>query len=602
MLRQATVCLLAILLLVAAEDDKGIFDCLTGPCVTVDGVGKLQGTKKSTEFSGRDYYGFWDIPYGEDTGGANRFQPPKPRGPINDGGDAYDASYAGYILGWWDYVCPQPGLNLGVMNNPFMELMNQEHPMPESRLLGTMGNEDCLRLAVFTPELPTNHHNPKLPVMVYIHGGSFMLGGYVGAGAGKLLEKDMVLVEVQYRLGPLGFMCLPDDEIGGNVGLLDQTLALQWISEHIEAFGGDPNRVTIQGESAGSAAVTYHMLSELSHPYFHQAIAESGSALSPWAFDKEPEKHAKEIASVMDCPSDDLSAMINCLKNEKSAADIVTAHKAYYTEERKNGQLGFGGSVPCAQTHGPQKFITKPPMDIIIDHHANGSPKNIPALFGANKDEGSFVLGSMYNSYLSPNNILEDTFFLKHLFTTTLLSAMGLTDDSGNIYEMLEYSFFNSTDLGTWSKMMDGMVNLVGTFFIKASTYEFMKYNHITGSESYFYSFEYYGDASLWNFLFPSDQPPIPRGVTHGDELLYLFSTGVFRFEEDDWDMAAKMVDAWTNFVIYGNPTPAENMPADIPQWPAYEETNQHYMVLDSQPSLQTNYVRTWANPMRYGF
>merc|ERR1719175_213949 len=93
----------------------------------------------------------------------------------------------------------------------------------------------------------------------------------------------MVLVSIQYRVGPLGFMCLPDDEIPGNAGLLDQLLALEWIHDHIADFGGDPDRVTIMGESAGSASVTYHMISPLSQPYFHQAIAESGSALSGWA-------------------------------------------------------------------------------------------------------------------------------------------------------------------------------------------------------------------------------------------------------------------------------------------------------------------------------
>ena len=117
----------------------------------------------------------------------------------------------------------------------------------------TIGTEDCLHLAVFSPQLPTANSNPNLPVMVYIHGGSFMLGGYIGAGAGKLLERDMVIVEMQYRVGPLGFMCLPDDEIAGNMGLLDQNLALKWVNDHIASFGGDPDRVTIMGESAGSA-------------------------------------------------------------------------------------------------------------------------------------------------------------------------------------------------------------------------------------------------------------------------------------------------------------------------------------------------------------
>ena len=80
-----------------------------------------------------------------------------------------------------------------------------------------------------------------------------------------------------------------------------------------------------------------------------------------------------------------------------------------------------------------------------------------------------------------------------------------------------------------------------------------MKFNQIAGAENYFYSFEHYGDASLWNFLFPGDeQPPIPRGVTHGDELIYLFSTGVFNLNEDDWEVARIMSNLWANFVIYG--------------------------------------------------
>merc|ERR1712179_84990 len=139
---------------------------------------------------------------------------------------------------------------------------------------------------------------------------------------------------------------------------------------------------------------------------------------------------------------------------------------------RIEGRLGFGGSSPCAQTNGAQKFITKHPKDILMDKLASGAPM-VPALLGANKHEGSFVL--------------------RHLFISTLLSAMGLQDSSGNIYEMLEYSFFNHEDMGVWDTMMEGMINLVGAFFIKASTYEFMKYNQLTGQDSYFYSFEYYG-------------------------------------------------------------------------------------------------------------
>jgi len=581
---------------------KGLFDCMTGPCVTVPGVGKLQGTKKSTQFTGREIFGFWSIPYGEDTSGENRFQPPKPRPPLNDGNSVYDASYLSYITHWFNRVCPQPGLPSGDnFVNPYLAMMDKMHPInhTERGVLDILGSEDCLQLAVYTPELPTEDSHVAMPVIVYIHGGAFMLGGYIGQGPGKLLEKDIVLVEIQYRLGPLGFMCLEDDDIAGNMAMLDQVLALKWVNQHITAFGGDPNQVTIMGESAGSASVTYLMLSPLATPYFQQVIAESGSALSSWAFDITPEKHAKEIASFLDCPMDSTRSLISCLKQDKTAKEIVLSHKKYVHSERAQGRLGFGGSSPCAQTHGKQKFITQHPKDIIMDHikHGNPSPKRL--MTGANKHEGSFVLGLMYGLYFVPNHYLNDTFFLEYEFIDTLLKAMGLNDESGNIYEMLEYSFFRHKDMGTWSTMMEGMVNMVGTFFIKASTYEFMKYNELTGSESWFYSFEYEGHNSIWNILFPGDKPPIPRGVVHGDEMIYLFSTKVFNLSEDDWNFSWKMVSLWTNFAIYGNPTPDESPIEDVPSWPTFNEIDMPYLVIDKKPSVERNYVNTWTSPDR---
>merc|ERR1712212_597437 len=590
-----------LLLALPAVADEGILDCFTGPCVTVAGVGKLQGTWQNTQGTDRRVYQFMGIPFGETTGGEHRFGPPRRKGPLNDGKDAFDASYFNYITDWWDHVCPQAGISLGgEFVNPLLVQAAQD-PELNATMRGlpgaVLGSEDCLHLAVHTPELPSASHNPRLPVMVYIHGGSFMLGGYVGAGPGKLLERDMVLVSIQYRVGPLGFMCLPDDEIPGNAGLLDQLLALEWIHDHIADFGGDPDRVTIMGESAGSASVTYHMISPLSQPYFHQAIAESGSALSGWAFDSSPESHAHEIASThLGCPTDSTTALVNCLKNEKTFQDIVLAHGKYVKGERAVARMGFGGSIPCAQTHGTHKFIEKHPREYLMDNIGNPPSNPKRAIFGANKHEGSFVLGMIYNSYLVPNSVMTDEHFLRHLFSSTLLEALGLKDDSGVIYELINYRFFDNEELGDWCKMIDGMVNMVGTFFIKASTFEFMKYNDLIGSQSYFYSFEHYGNHSLWNFLFPGDQPPIPRGVTHGDELIYLFSTGVFDLNENDWDIAWKLSNMWANFVIYGQPTTSEFPIDGVPDWPLWQDSHMSYLKIDNNPEVVQNYLATWEN------
>jgi len=593
----------------------GILDCLTGPCVTVPGVGKIQGSYKETQFTGRRYFEFLGIPFGEDTGGAHRFGPPRAKGPLNDGKDAFDASYLNYITDWWDHVCPQQGVGAhDETSNPLLAMAAAD-PELNRTLRGlpgaVLGSEDCLHLAVHTPVLPDAANNPKLPVMVYIHGGSFMLGGYIGAGAGKLLERDMILVSIQYRVGPLGFFCLPDDEIAGNMGLLDQLLALRWVHDHIAAFGGDPDRVTIQGESAGSASVTYHMISPLSEPYFHQAIAESGSAISSWAFDSTPEQHAKEIGGLMGCPTDTVTGFKDCLKNQKSKEDIVLAHVKYFTAERAEARMGFGGSVPCAQTHGLERFLEQHPKDYLMANIANPPANPKSAIFGANKHEGSFVLGMIYNSYLVPNEVMTDEHFLRYLFSETLLEALGLKDDSGVIYELINYRFFANDDLGVWEKMIDGMINMVGTFFIKASSYEFMKDHALTGAPSYYYSFEHYGESSLWNFLFPGGIPgdPIPRGVTHGDELIYIFSTGVFTLSPMDWEIARVMSNLWANFVIYGDPTAPQFpiwMPDDsaqpgevpLPAWPVWQDiAGSAYLKIDSAPEVRHNYVTTWEDP-----
>ena len=128
-----------------------------------------------------------------------------------------------------------------------------------------MGSEDCLYLNVFG-----RHLDPaaKRPVLVYIHGGSFIHGGADTMTAEYMLEQDMVLVTLQYRLGPLGFLTTEDSTAPGNMGLHDQIAALRWVQKHIGQFGGDPELVTVVGMSAGGASVNYLQLSPLTDGLF----------------------------------------------------------------------------------------------------------------------------------------------------------------------------------------------------------------------------------------------------------------------------------------------------------------------------------------------
>lgn len=146
-----------------------------------------------------------------------------------------------------------------------------------------IGDEDCLYLNVFTPEKP--QVGKQLPVMVWIHGGGFAngCGNQEWYGPDYLVPKGVILVSINYRLAAFGFLSFANTECPGNFGLKDQSLGLKWVQQNISAFGGDPNNVTIFGESAGSASVHYQVLSPLSRGLFQKAIAQSACSINPFA-------------------------------------------------------------------------------------------------------------------------------------------------------------------------------------------------------------------------------------------------------------------------------------------------------------------------------
>lgn len=164
--------------------------------------------------------------------------------------------------------------------------------------------------------------------MVWFHGGGWECGSGISSfyGPDFLLNHDIVLVSANFRLGPLGFLSTETTDCPGNFGLKDQLLVLKWIQENIASFGGNPKSVTIFGESAGGASVTYHMLSKKSKGLFHKGIAQSGTYFNPWAQPAHKgvaAQRAKKMAKLVGCPNDgDWPKMLKCLR-EKPVDDIV---------------------------------------------------------------------------------------------------------------------------------------------------------------------------------------------------------------------------------------------------------------------------------------
>ena len=147
-------------------------------------------------------------------------------------------------------------------------------------------SEDCLYLNVHVPEKIDPER--KLPVLIWVYGGGFWSGcATLDIYDPKVFcsEENTIIVAMNYRVSMFGFLYLGIEAAPGNAGLWDQQLAVKWVHSNIEAFGGDPERITLFGESAGAASVAMHMLSEKSTPYFARAIIQSGSAVSPWAIE-----------------------------------------------------------------------------------------------------------------------------------------------------------------------------------------------------------------------------------------------------------------------------------------------------------------------------
>lgn len=256
----------------------GFFTLTT--CQIVETENGLIEGRQVVSRSGVSFSGFFGIPFAEPPIGELRFLVPVPKKP-------------------WDGV-----LNCTVFGPMCMQLG-----------AGVFGSEDCLHLNVFTKNLPSNGTSERKPVIAFIHGGGFTAGTAMNHGPEYLMDRDIVLVTIQYRLGAFGFMALETPDIPGNQGLKDQNLALKWIQANIHHFGGDRDRVTISGLSAGSLSVTAHMVSPMSQGLFHNVIGMSGSIASQMRPVSNNIAFVKEIATRVNCTVETIDSMIDCLAN-----------------------------------------------------------------------------------------------------------------------------------------------------------------------------------------------------------------------------------------------------------------------------------------------
>ncbi|KAF4522312.1 hypothetical protein B566_EDAN011313 [Ephemera danica] len=505
--------------------------------VTIPGLGDVQGDTEVSAVSGREFNRFRGVPF-----------PPQP-----------PAAWPG-VLDATKYgrACPQLG---------------------ES----TVGDaEDCLFTHVYTPTL---NSTALLPVIIYIHGGGFRAGSAQGWGPERFMDEDVVLVLPHYRLGPFGFLCLDTDQIAGNAGLLDQVAAVQWVRDYISVFGGDPDSITVMGESAGAASSSFLAISPLSTGLFQRYIAESGSATGGWAIDRDPVRAATEIGGLAGCDASDINALTDCLMTV-DVDTLISAYNTFQNSELLSGApfFGGGGGLPVIQKAGALRFLEREPVDILEE----GAYVHKPALLGSNKHEGSWVYAWLHQTYYEPNGLLNDTEYWKREGTNFCLDFYRIQDQGESLAAGIEKAFFGEENMGNHTAMVPGMIDYLGDMYLKGPVFDLAIANS-KYSPTYHYAYDFQGRNTLWGVVgFPS---VIPGGVCHGNELIMLFTFPLTYLDNDEKALSIKMVKLWSNFATYGNPTPPESPVDGVPTWLPMSKAEDNYLRLTSTPYMATNFT-----------
>ncbi|XP_063634693.1 juvenile hormone esterase-like [Cydia splendana] len=505
-------------------------------------LGPVRGHSLNTRGK-RNISAFTSIPYAQPPVGELRFKAPV---PVNEWSVTLDATKS-------SPAC--------VQRNPYVR-------QPE-----IVGQEDCLYLNIYTPytseELANDHK--LLPVMVFIHGGGWMCGDSSTAmyGPQHLLDRDVLLVGINYRLGPLGFLSTQDPHCPGNNGLKDQQEALRFIQKVISSFGGDKDSVTIFGESAGGASTYFHMLSKSSRGLFHKAISESGVATVPWAEAPpgEPLRQAFRLAKFLECPQTPSDAMLECLRT-KDSYDIINTEFQFYTWDYEP-MTPFKAVV---EPDLPGAFLTVAPR-------SSQDIASIPWMTGLNSAEGC-----LKSVWITANRTRFNEFKSAFEAIAPVTFYYENSPFADIINKKVKEHYLDENDE---EKYKQGLLDIYSdSYFAYPAVEAVEQFTHLTDSPVYLYELAYRANNSFSQIF---GDPLGDYGVCHADELMHLFPIHFLsnEFSDEDIEMSELIVNLWTNFATTGNP----NKPVNIPfKWSkASTAKKMEYLEISKESSMKKN-------------
>ena len=506
-----------------------------------------------TDSGGTQYNVFLGVPYARPPIRGRRFRPPTRL-----------ASWSGSLEAFTQPpMCPQPlDADNSEQGDETTATAEDTHHTTDTSLDDTttaaappsddvtpmtyQGDEDCLYLNVYIPGTLTDYVDFQLPVMVFIHGGGFLTGSAAEYDA-KFMATEVdiaIVVVIQYRLGFLGFATSGDETVPGNLGLLDQVAALEWVYENAGAFGGDVNKVTLVGQSSGAESVLLHTVSTPSHGLFQRAIVQSTRNL--WSYPEKELFHnsLRDFATNNGCNM--TSDLLQCLQT-LPLSDLVEAHDSGFVQVVIDGH-----------------FITEQPIATL----EAGRMHEVDYVIGFNNDELGdliFALDPGMQGIANPatvDNILQAA--LSETLSQSLIHGLD------NIRHLLRYDDieFNENEVTNLNNMLDFLrvrytssvdsvrstrllLDLLrDSYFTAFSVWAALSLSN-QGRDVYFYTFNhratYLGQPLL---------AELQLGAPHGHELHYLFPSqrphGAVTLTEDEETLALNMVRAWKSFASTG--------------------------------------------------
>ncbi|XP_066252560.1 esterase E4-like [Euwallacea similis] len=488
--------------------------------------GPVRGTAKQT-LTGKTFYTYFSIPFGKAPIGNQRFLASE---PADSWTEVYDAT---------------------------TERTNVCHQLYSDSSIET---EDCLYLSVFTPQDPSET-SKNYPVLVNIYGGGFYGGsGKLNGGPppNYIIDEDILVVYFNYRLGAFGFLATDDGVIPGNAGLSDQILALKWVQRNIAAFGGDPEKVTISGQSAGAKSVGYLVLSPQAKGLFSAGIMESGAPLCVGGFQRNHTHIAFRVGSFIDPQfenSTDSKKLLEVLQGvEAKALNAAASHYSSWASAQpdfleRNPVLQGYYFAPVIDDNSQNSIVPEKMYEKLI----NGSFNQVPIFIGVCSEEG-----------LLDKTFKDDKYLLAYDATTSLLNPQDM--NVANEGEWAEVGEFIKKQYSPSSDYIQNPLAVLQYYtdqeYVRGST----KYAELQAkfTDVFYYQFSFTGDLDGGNTGYPGS-----GNVSHVSESPYIYGgNSLAQYSLGDQLMSKRLVKIWTNFVKYRNPTPE---PEEILQnltWP----------------------------------